>query len=89
MVSKKTSVQTKLLQAYASWGSVLAPIGIFFPSTNVAAAKITSKVPYGIGALLGQAQQATGVTSTTTKKKATKKTKASKKAKKATKNKKR
>lgn len=90
----KVSTQKKVLQAFASWGSVLAPIGILFPGTNATAAKVTAKVPYGIGTILGQLQQATGVTTTktktttkkkaaATKKKSTKKKQSSKKAKKA------
>jgi hypothetical protein len=66
-----TTAAQKLAQAQASWGGLLAPIGIFFPGTNTAAAKVTAKIPV-VGTILAGLQNYTGVTTTTTKKKATK-----------------
>jgi len=79
----KLSIQQKLMQAQASWGGLLAPIGLLFPNTNAAAAKVTSKVPV-VGSILGQLQTASGVT---TAKKTTAKKKTAAKKKKKSKNK--
>jgi len=93
------SVAQKLMQAQASWGGLLYPIGVLFPGSNQTAAKVTAKIPV-VGSLMSGLQQFTGVTTTSTAKKkaatkkkakktVTKKKQSSKKAKKATKNKKR